>query len=408
MRSHGGCGSPRWTTCLEQGYVLAPGHEASIAIGRALRPGIVEATVSNGRRTAIQRWPWRYRDRPGDLIRELGYVSPELVEAALLALPQAHEEAAAVDATPVEIQPVAPDGIEDYLEGLPPNLEVPGWHGLTLPRDWTAPSLVFGPSGVGKSWFVAGIIGRLAAVGLRSLVLATEGGWEWANRLQRYPIEQRPWLFLDTPDREAIDRLVATVNDNGIDLIVVDVLRPLFRRLDVSENDSEAIDSILVHLEPLRAEGRVLLLVHHQGKDEALGPRGSSALVDQAGAVFQLEPDEDGPLAIVHPRKWRSGPLDSQPTLSLAFGKDGLVTAYEYEPPDPAEERTYAIVGALTRIGEPTTIGALNAQLHGIPGGKVTGLELSRLADEGIVHSHVRERHPLWLLGPATAACCQS
>ena len=262
-------------------------------------------------------------------------MSPELVEAALLALPQAHEEAAAVDATPVEIQPVEPDGIEGYLEGLPPNLEVPGLYGLTLPRDWTAPTLVFGPSGVGKSWVVAGIIGQLAAVGLRSLVLATEGGWEWANRLQRYPIEQRPWLFPDTPNREAIDRLVPVVDDAGIDLIVVDVIRPLFRRLDVSENDSEAIDSILVHLEPLRAEGRALLLVHHEGKDEALGPRGSSALVDQAGAVFQLEPDEDGPLAIVNPRKWRSGPLDSQPTLSLASARTGLSPPTSTNPLTP-------------------------------------------------------------------------
>ena len=393
---------------LEQGYVLAPGREASIAIGRALRPGIVEATVGNGHATAIQRWPWQYRNRPGDLIRELGYVSPELVEAAFLALPQAHEEAAAVDATPLEIKMIAPDEIETFLDGLPPNLLIPNFFGLTLPRDWTAPTLIYGPSGVGKSWLVAGILSALATVGVRSLVLATEGGWEWANRLQRYPIEQRPWLFPDTPDREAIDRLVPTVNDNGIDLIVVDVLRPLFRRLDVSENDSEAIDSILVHLEPLRAEGRALLLVHHEGKDGALGPRGSSALADQAGAVFQLEPDEDGPLAIVNPRKWRSGPLDSQPTLSLAFTEGGHVTAHPYEPPDSAEERTHAIVGALTRIGEPTTIGALNAQLHGIPGGKVTGLELSRLADEGIVHSHVRERHPLWLPVPATAECCQS
>ena len=292
-------------------------------------------------------------------------MSPELVEAALLALPQAHEEAAAVDATPVEIQPVAPDGIEDYLEGLPPNLEVPGWHGLTLPRDWTAPTLIYGPSGVGKSWVVAGIIDALAGDGLRSLVLATEGGWEWAHRLTRYPVERRPTLFPGCPDREAIDRLVPVVDDAGIDLIIVDVCRPMFRRLEVSENDSEAIDAVLAHLEPLRADGRFLALVHHEGKDSELGPRGSSALGDQAGLMLHIDHDEDGDgLCIVGPEKWRSGPLDSQPTLKAFFREDGTIGVEPYEPPDPAEERIHAITGALTALAEPTTISDLNLRVR--------------------------------------------
>ena len=386
------------------------GETVTVTIGRALRPGVVEVTVANGHATAINRLPWKYRSRPGDLIRELLLVEPQLVEPTIEALPQAHQEAAEADATPLAIEPVLPDQVEDYLAALPPNLEVPGWYGLTLPRDWSAPTLFFGPSKVGKSWVVAAILAQLAGAGVRSLVLATEGSFEWLNRLKRYPVGRRPIVYPDTPDVAAVDRLVPVVESEGVELIVVDVLRPLFRRLDVSENGSEAIDAVLAHLQPLRAEGRCLMLIHHEGKVEELGPRGSSALTDQAGLVYQLEPDEEGPLALVHPRAWRSGPLDSQPTLKAFFREDGTIGVEPHQPPDPAEERIHAITGALTALAEPTTISDLNLRVRGASRGKVTSAELFALEAEDVVHHHKREGkgHPLWLPGKATPECCQA
>ena len=386
-----------------------PVEPVDVEVGRALRPGTVELSVTNGHATVLDKYPWSYRAKPSAPLRELMVADPDLVEGARLALPRAHREAAAADATPVTIEVLDPAGIEGYLEGLPPNLDVPGWHGLTLPRDWTAPTLIYGPSGVGKSWVVAGIIDALAGDGLRSLVLATEGGWEWAHRLTRYPVERRPALFPGCPDREAIDRLVPVVDDAGIDLIIVDVCRPMFRRLEVSENDSEAVDAVLGHLEPLRADGRFLALVHHEGKDSELGPRGSSALGDQAGLMLHIDHDEDGDgLCIVSPEKWRSGPLDSQPTLKAFFRRGGAVGAERYSPPDPAEERALAIVGALAALGEGATVTQLRDRIRGVPGGRVTAAELHALAAEQKAHTHPhpgRSNQPVWMAGPP-ADCC--
>ena len=194
------------------------------------------------------------------------------------------------------------------------------------------------------------------------------------------------------------------------------MIRPLFRRLGVSENGSECIDALIQHLEPLYRPGLALLLVAHSGKDEKLGVRGSSAIEDQAGAIYELKPPEDEDesgshqtLCTIHPRKWRAGPLDELPVLRAFWGRSGRgrLLVEPFELPNPAEERTHAIVGALTALREPSPIGLLNSRLAGK---KATAAELHSLADQGHVHPHAREGkgHPLWMAGPATPECCQA
>ncbi|MCY4085512.1 MAG: hypothetical protein OXG37_01145 [Actinomycetia bacterium] len=169
---------------------------------------------------------------------------------------------------------------------------------------------------------------------------------------------------------------------------------------------------MLAHLEPLQADGRFLLLLHHEGKDENRGPRGSSALGDQAGLTLQVSPvDEEQDakgLCIVTPRKWRSGPLDSQPTLRLYVHPSGQVGADVHEPPDTAEKRHDAILAALIDHDEPATIRDLFSRTPGLPGGKVTARDLHALEADGMAHTHPpagRSSHPLWMPGPS-AECC--
>lgn len=399
--------------------------EVSIEIGRSLRPGWVEASVLNGHRTAVDGYPWAYRERPAALIRELAHVEPNLIEPARAKLPRAHRQAAEVD-RPRELRVIEDTDVEGFVEHLPPDLEVPGWHGLTLSRDWFAPTLVYARRGVGKSWAAARMIHQLAGEGLRSLVIATEGVGEWAKRVANYPENRRPKLLVEgSPDAEGVQAIAEQVERaesyigraGAIGLVVVDVVRPLFRRLGVSENDSECVDALIQHLEPLYQPGRALLLVAHSGKEQELGVRGSSAIEDAAGTIFELTPpDEDdepednlATLAIMHPRKFRAGPLDSQPTLRLFFGKGegGRLLAEPYEPPDPAARREDGIIAALERIGGPCTIRELSSEA----GGRVTTAQLARLADKGRAHTHEparRSSHPLWVAGPRGGECCTS
>ena len=383
-------------------------HElVEVEVGRALRPGIVELSVSNGHSTALQDYPWQYRERPSAPLRELQHLEPEMVEDVRLALPRVYQEAAAADRLP-DLRFVMDREIEGFVAGLPPDLAVPGWHGFALSRDWFAPNLVVARRGIGKSWLVATIIKELAGIGLRTGLIATEGLPEWARRVANYPAERRPlWIAEGTPDVEGIHRLAEQMD--GIGLLVIDVIRPLFRRLSVSENDSECIDALIQHLEPLYEPGRALLLVAHSGKDEELGTRGSSAIEDQAGAIFELTPpDEDEEeegglptLAIIHPRKWRAGPLSDQPTLRAFFGKggNGRLLVEPYEPPDLRARRQHFIVMALEEAGEPLSVGQLNDRIGPLKGGKVKAGELHHLAEQGRVkrETNGKNRHPLWL-----------
>ena len=152
--------------------------EVSIEVGSPLRPGVVPVSVKNGHQTAIDGYPWDFRGNPSGVLRELKVVEPELEGRARAKLPEAHQAAAAADATPVTIEPIAPEGVEAYLQEMPPNVEIPGRHGLTLPRDFTAPTLLYAPAKVGKSWAVLDIAAQLATEGLRSLVISTEGSYE--------------------------------------------------------------------------------------------------------------------------------------------------------------------------------------------------------------------------------------
>ena len=246
-----------------------------------------------------------------------------------------------------------------------------------------------------RGWSPASSTGSLAQAGILS-----------CSR----PRERRPWLYPDTPDRKTIDRIAQAIDGTDVQLIVVGVPRPLFRRLGVSENDSEAIGAMLAHLAPLRANGRFLVLVHHEGKDNQLGARGSSAIVDQAGLVLHIDQVEEGVqgLCVVTAEHGRSGPLDSQPTLKAFFRKSGTIGVEPYQPPEPAEERTHAIVGALAAQGQGATVTQLRDRIRGVRGSRVTTAELQVLAAEKKVHTYQhpgRSNQPLWMAGPP-ADCC--
>jgi hypothetical protein len=94
---------------------------------------------------------------------------------------------------------------------------------------------------------------------------------------------------------EAIEELrKITGMDPG--LIVVDTLA---RNFGANENDSEAMSVFIAHLDEIRAPFKATaLVVHHSGKDEARGPRGSTVLFGAIDASYVVTRDELGMVSL--------------------------------------------------------------------------------------------------------------
>ena len=233
---------------------------------------------------------------------------------------------------------IRPGEASMWLDTVPDNIEVPEW-GLRLPAHPTAPSLVYGATGSGKSWLMLGMAAQLAEADIRTAVIATEGRHTWAKRMDRYPADRQPFVI---PDRLAIADMVTQAarlfDREKIGVVIIDTLRPLVSGMSTSENDADAVDKVLGHLRR-SVRGRALIVVHHSGKDPSRKARGSSSFQDQAGAIFHVKADPDG-LAYITPEKWRDGPLEDQPRLRISFAEDGTIQARAATAPEGRGENT--------------------------------------------------------------------
>ena len=89
-------------------------------------------------------------------------------------------------------------------------------------------------------------------------------------------------------------------------LVVVDTLA---RALGGdNENEAQAIAAFLARVQRIRAAtGASVLLIHHPGKNEALGMRGSSALFAALDVVIRIEREKDQPERRVYVEKAKDG-----------------------------------------------------------------------------------------------------
>lgn len=171
-------------------------------------------------------------------------------------------------------------------------------HGLTI---------VYGPSGSGKTAIVVDLALRVAAgmdwcghltqqgaviyVAAENYVSTERRVWAWC---QRHGVEGPPLAVVETGvvmsngDVDALARLakeVAALFGCPVRLIVVDTLA---RTMHGNENETEAMGAYVACAEALKERvGAHVMIVHHTGKDEARGARGSSAL--KAATDHELE-----------------------------------------------------------------------------------------------------------------------
>jgi hypothetical protein len=171
---------------------------------------------------------------------------------------------------------------------------------------------VFGPPGEGKSFLTldwalciaAGVPwhGRAVVPG-RVVYIAAEGGRGIKKRirawLRQHSLNDVPnaFVLLDSIElRDDVSALIERINDLGIGptLIVLDTLARSFSGDENSSADMGAYIRAAQRLQDETARGRcTVVLVHHTGKREGKGARGSSALLAGVDVMISVAKNAD-------------------------------------------------------------------------------------------------------------------
>ena len=197
-------------------------------------------------------------------------------------------------------------------------------------------SVVYGPSNVGKSFFVLDMAFCIAANiewqgskvrGGPVLYLATEGGNAFHNRVvalrDEYskpdvPLAVRPSpidLLRPEADLAKLIELCSSIEAEvgaPLSMVVVDTLSRAMAGGD--ENGPTDMTSFIANLDALRdATGAHIMIVHHSGKDTAKGARGHSSL--RAATDTEIELEVDGSIRTATATKQR----DLEPKDPIVF-----------------------------------------------------------------------------------------
>jgi hypothetical protein len=186
-------------------------------------------------------------------------------------------------------------------------------------------SVVYGPSNVGKSFFMLDLCYHIAANqawhghrvnGGAVLYLATEGGVAFKNRAyavgKKYGVTDVPLAIRPSPvnlldpnaDLPRLEKLIASIQAKygPIALIVVDTLSRAMA--GGNENGPEDMTAFIQNIDSLRDIAKTsVAVVHHSGKDTAQGARGHSSL--RAATDTEIELDVNGTLRTARATKQR-------------------------------------------------------------------------------------------------------
>lgn len=210
----------------------------------------------------------------------------------------------AQQATPAKPRRFAPQTPEQFMQRPAPKWLIKG----VLPQASLA--VVYGASGSGKSFFTfdmcAAIVRGLPWRGARvvqgrGVYVVAEGAGGFRNRLEAYceqhgvaPAELGMGLIANAPnlmDKLQVNELIVDLKAFGeISFIVMDT----YARVMVggNENDAKDVGMVLAQCAKIhRMTGAMVILVHHSGKDDGAGARGSSALRAAADVEIQVKGD---------------------------------------------------------------------------------------------------------------------
>jgi len=219
-------------------------------------------------------------------------------------------------AAPAKPRRFAPQTPEQFMQRPAPKWLIKG----VLPQASLA--VVYGASGSGKSFFTFDMCAAIVrgepwrgarVVQGRGVYVVAEGAGGFRNRLEAYceqhdvaPAALGMGLIANAPnlmDKLQVNELIEDLKAFGpISFIVMDT----YARVMVggNENDAKDVGMVLAQCAKIhRQTGAMVVLVHHSGKDDGAGARGSSALRAAADVEIQVKGDSKARSAKVTKQK---------------------------------------------------------------------------------------------------------
>jgi hypothetical protein len=200
-------------------------------------------------------------------------------------------------------------------------------------------------------------------------------------------------------DDDRREKIVHQLQGNAVDVLIIDPLGPLLRAYGIDENSNTEVGQAIDTIYQMAQDAGVseLIIMHHHGKDDGLGARGASVLMDTPVALWQLKRDDRNGLATLS-TEGRDGSLTrrlefNERTRSLTAMSAGDV----YVPPDNRK----AILDALRASTEPLSGNELwkRAKLMGYQSNREKSLEdLRELEDQGEITNVGAGKLPKWTL----------
>lgn len=305
--------------------------------------------------------------------------------------------------------------MHELVAAFDPSQPVP-WRIRPFALDGTL-AIVAGKGGAGKTWVIheaanavqtGSVRAGLAGTRGSSLIIDAEMGEYLTTKRfaeQKYSTDIQVFdaLGMDLKaDKSARDLIRDAVMDLKPNLVAFDSLRALTP--SAKENDSDDMGPVVTWMRWLvRESGAAGILIHHAGWKEDR-TRGSSAIKDQADAVWYMSSvDEEGSKRLscrgadLKPPRWAEPPDD----IYVRIGKGGGLEGGE-RPVDKEVAMTDQILTAV-QTGKYTS-GRSIAEAIGVNGtGNAFTKKMKQLRDEGIIGQPDGPRAPFSLLQGVSA-----
>ena len=208
---------------------------------------------------------------------------------------------------------ITPSNRSEYLALRPEALIVEPDISIGAPNEST---LFFGQTNQGKSFVVLYAVRESK---LNCLYIATEQIDEIAERAELMGLDN-VWIH-SQPGQTDINGLVELCETENIQIIVTDVLAPMMG----NENASDEFHRVMDMLAPL-TDGRISVLVHHEGKSQEAGPRGTSRIMDMVNRAYRISSSFDNGTSTVtiKPKKVKGYKGSKGGILEITRHEDGV------------------------------------------------------------------------------------